>query len=245
MVLLIPFVAATVAPAQNRDRKPSEVVSFDREVRPILRKRSPTVTTERPRGELDLTSYAGLVTGGAGGKAAVPNSPDESPLYTFAAHLEEPHMPPNAAKIPQRELDILPMGRGGPDRNPGRSPPGWLTGARRRGRFSSPPGGFVSPRPCPTRRRLPPLQSARPRRSWRSPASSRSSSSTSPAGKLRGALAFPEGDVFALKFSRDGRSLLAAGGVGASWARRLSSRPRPGPERRHWATSSTRSSPPT
>ena len=65
------------------------------------------------------------------------------------------------------------------------------------------------------------------------------------ARKLLGALAFPEGDVFAPRFSRDGRSLLAAGGFGAesgravlfettTWARTASigDETRRGPRRR-------------
>src|SRR4051812_7586061 len=92
---------AAPPPAQDRDRQPAEGVGFARGVGPILRKSCANChNAERPRGELDLTSYAGLVAGGASGKAAVPGSPEESPLYTFAAHLEEPHMPPNAARIP-------------------------------------------------------------------------------------------------------------------------------------------------
>jgi WD40 repeat protein len=39
------------------------------------------------------------------------------------------------------------------------------------------------------------------------------------AGTIMGALAFPEGDIFALRFSRDGRMLLAAGGLGAESGR--------------------------
>src|SRR5262249_22961129 len=83
-------------------------LSFDRDVQPILRKRCAGChNSERPRGELDMTSYASVIAGGTTGKAAVAGNPEESPLYTFASHLEEPHMPPNAPRIPQRELDVL------------------------------------------------------------------------------------------------------------------------------------------
>ena len=47
------------------------------------------------------------MAGGVSGKAAVAGKPDDSPLYTLAAHLDDPKMPPNKPKIPQRELDTI------------------------------------------------------------------------------------------------------------------------------------------
>ena len=38
---------------------------------------------------------------------AVAGKPEDSPIYTLPAHLEDPKMPPNAPKIPQREIDVL------------------------------------------------------------------------------------------------------------------------------------------
>ena len=49
------------------------------------------------------------------------------------------------------------------------------------------------------------------------------------AHKLLGALPFPEGDLFCLRFSKDGQTLLAAGGGGAeSGPRSVSSASRSG-----------------
>ncbi len=91
-----------------QDGRPAEVVSFERHVKPILRKRCGNChATERPRGELDLSTYSGVVAGGASGKVAVAGKPEDSPIYTLPAHLEDPKMPPNAPKIPQREIDVL------------------------------------------------------------------------------------------------------------------------------------------
>src|SRR5579871_5926796 len=107
-VALGALLAATTSPAQDLKPASAESVSFEREVRPILRKRCANChNPERPRGELDLTSFAGVAAGGASGKAAAAGQPDESPLYTLAAHLEDPHMPPNAPRIPQREVDTI------------------------------------------------------------------------------------------------------------------------------------------
>jgi WD40 repeat protein/mono/diheme cytochrome c family protein len=198
--------------AHAQDRKAAEAVSFDREAKPIFRKRCANChNTERPRGELDLTTYAGVVAGGASGKAAVAGNPEESPIYTLAAHIEDPKMPPNAPKIPQREIDVIRR---------------WIEGGliEKAGDSPSPAGPGRSEALAAT------LVSAEI-----SPHSSAVSAlAVSPVApiaavsghrqvlifdliekKLLGALPFPEGDVFALKFSKDGQTLLAGGGVGA------------------------------
>ncbi len=168
-----------------------------------------------PRGELDLTSYAGVVAGGGGGKAAVAGKAEESPLYTFAAHLEEPHMPPNAPRIPQREVDVLrrwidqgmlekagdaPATQSGPA-DPATSAPD------RAGLVSA---AVTSHAPAVTAMAASPVDLTLAVSGHRQVLVFDLA-----ARELRGALAFPDGDVFALKFSRDGRFLLAAGGVGA------------------------------
>jgi Planctomycete cytochrome C/WD domain, G-beta repeat len=209
-------ILAAAAPARPDDGLSSASPSYDRDVRPIFRKRCAGChNTDRPRGELDLTSYAGVQAGGAGGKAVVARAPEESPVYTFAAHLEEPHMPPNAARLPQRELDVLRR---------------WIEGglAESAGNVSAGPnGGPVSePAVSPAGGLIPPV--APPRASAVTAlAVSRSRPLAAVSGhrqilvydlaskKLLGALAFPEGDVFTLRFSADDRTLLAAGGIGA------------------------------
>src|SRR5262249_2530883 len=83
-------------------------VTFEQDVKPILRKHCVNChNAERPRGELDLTQYSGVMTGGTSGKAGIAGKPDESPVYTLPSHLDDPRMPPNKPKIPQRELDLI------------------------------------------------------------------------------------------------------------------------------------------
>lgn len=190
-------------------------ISYDREVAPILRKHCATChNPERPRGELDLSTYAAILAGGASGKAVVSGRPDDSPVYTMTAHLENPHMPPNKPKLPQRELDLLKK---------------WVVGglAEKAGDMGKPvegvtqppapdTGGFVAANPFPRQ----------------SPVTALAVSPTSPlaavsgrrqvlvfditTAKLKGALSFTEGEVHVLRFSRDGKVLLAGGGVGGS-----------------------------
>lgn len=99
-------------------------VGFD-QVRQILRKRCATChNPEEARGDLDLMSLSALKVGSASGAVAVPGDPKASLLYTTAAHLEEPLMPPNSKKIPKRELDLIQawIASGMPDKSGGSKP---------------------------------------------------------------------------------------------------------------------------
>ena len=94
--------------ARAAEKKDEAKVTFDGNVKPILAKRCAKChNAERPRGELDMSSYGAIVLGGVSGKAVVAGKSDASPLYTMAAHLEDPKMPPNSPKIPQTELDTI------------------------------------------------------------------------------------------------------------------------------------------
>ncbi len=207
---LAPLTLTVAAAAGPQDGQSPQPTSFDRDVQPILRKRCASChNAERPRGELDLTSYAALLAGGAGGKAVVARAPEDSPIYSLAAHLEEPTMPPNAPMIPRRELEVVRR---------------WIEGGLAEHATDSgskpdqpaiPDGGLVSPLVAPRAAAI----------------TARAASPTQPIAaaswhkqvliydirrrEIRGALSFPEGDVFALTFSRDGQTLLAAGGSGA------------------------------
>jgi hypothetical protein len=215
-----PWIVATsaacllaAAPPARPDGGPSSVApSYDREVRPIFRKRCAGChNPERPRGELDLTSYAGVLAGGAGGKAVVAGAPEESPVYALAAHLEEPHMPPNASRLPQRELDVLRRWiEGGLAEGAGDATAGPVSGPA-----ASPSGGLVPPA-VPARPAAVTALAVSPARPLAAVSGHRHVLVFDLAGrKPLGALAFPEGDVFALRFSADDRTLLAAGGIGA------------------------------
>jgi hypothetical protein len=212
---MLALLAPAAAPAQERPTV--EAVSFDRDAKPIFRKRCGNChNPERPRGELDLTTYAGVLAGGASGKAAVAGRPEESPLYTFAAHLEEPNMPPNAAKIPQREIDVLRLWIEGGLRE---------TAAEARTAAAGSPGsasaetvatgGLVAAPPAPRATPITALDVSPDGGLAAVSAHKRLLLFDLAGRKLLGAVPFPEGDVFALRFSRDGASLLAAGGVGA------------------------------
>ena len=201
------FAPAGILGAQEKPAG-EPVVTYEGDVRPILRNRCGKChSAERPRGELDLSTLAGILAGGVSGKSVVSGKPEASPLFTLTAHLEDPKMPPNSPKIPQRELDSLRkwIEGGLAERASGPAKVSKVTAAA---------GGLVTP-----------AKLARP-----TPVSALAVSPVRPLAvapgkrqilvidlatqKPLGALPFAEGEVHAMKFSRDGAVLLAAGGVG-------------------------------
>jgi hypothetical protein len=207
--LLLPAVVllAAAAPLRAAD---TPKVTFDGDVKPILAKRCAKChAAERPRGELDLSNFAGVLQGGVSGKAVVAGKPETSPLYTTAAHLEDPKMPPNSPKIPQTELDTLRK---------------WIDG----GLIEKAATATTTTTTTPAAKSLDGLTAVAPL-ARATPVTALAVSPVAPliavpgrkqvllfepTGKVVGAVAFPEGEVHALRFSRDGKLLLAAGGVG-------------------------------
>ncbi len=231
LLALVIHFSSLAAPLARADEKVEDAkVTFDGQVRPILAKRCGKChNAERPRGELDLSSYAAVMLGGVSGRAVVEGKPDSSPLYTMTAHLEDPKMPPNSPKIPQTEIDTLRK---------------WIEGG-----LVEKMGGAASTKATPTPApknldglgkvaalaRLTPVTALAVSPSApivAVPGKKQVLLYELPSGKSLGALAFPEGEVHVLRFSRDGKMLLAAGGVGgqsgavvgydvASWKRQF------------------------
>ncbi len=193
----------------------SAPVTYD-QVRPVLKKHCVTChNTERPRGDLDLSTIGAIKVGSGSGPVAVKGKPEESSLFTMPAHLEEPFMPPNSPKIPQRELDLLER---------------WIAdGLLEKGDQPGIPTPSVVTKPptAPTKTTtsvIAPLPHA-------TAIAALAVSPVAPLAAVSGrgqaillsltdkkplrAIDFPAGDVTALRFSRDGRLLLIGGGVAA------------------------------
>jgi WD40 repeat protein len=188
-------------------------VTFDGDVKAILNKRCAKCHTgDRPRGDLDLSTFGNVLQGGTTGKSVVAGKPGESSLYTMTAHIEEPKMPPNSPKIPQTEIDTIRKWIEGGlvekiATKTGQAPPAATT--------SIAPAGGIVPAQLLDRRTAITAISVSPT----SPMLALSGRKQVllyelPNAKLKGALPFPEGEVHVLRFSRDGKTLLASGGVG-------------------------------
>jgi len=198
-------------------------VTYD-QVRAVFKKRCSTChDADRARGDLDLSSIASIKAGSASGPVVVSGKAEESLVYTLAAHLEDPKMPPGTAKIPQRELDLI---------------RGWIDGGlqERVSAGSAPAEKVATTAPAEPKgtSKLPAAaaEKAVALESLTGPTAV-TALAASPSGDLFAisgrkqivlvqatdqkpvqTLAFPEGDVFVLKFSQDGRLLVAGGGVG-------------------------------
>jgi hypothetical protein len=184
----------------------AEPVTFEKDIKPIFKQHCIGChNADRPRGGLDLSTMAAVQEGGTSGKAAVAGKPEESLLYLLPAHLDEPKMPPGKAKIPQRHIELIRTWVAGGMVEKSRVAPSMAT---------STAGGLVKAQPLP---RATPITALAV-----SPAAPLVAVSGKkqvllfrlPVGELLGALAFPEGEVHVLRFSRDGRVLLAGGGIG-------------------------------
>src|SRR5262245_26693648 len=95
--------AAGAAPATA----PEADEFFEKQVRPLLVEHCLKCHGDKkPRGNLRLTSRAGLLKGGDGGPAVVPGKPDASPLIHAVRYADKPQMPPRG-KLSDREVAIL------------------------------------------------------------------------------------------------------------------------------------------
>src|SRR5207237_8410551 len=59
------------------------------------------------KADLDLTSYSGVMKGSGSGQVVVSGNLDGSKLWRAIMQVEEPTMPPNKPKLPDKELEIF------------------------------------------------------------------------------------------------------------------------------------------
>lgn len=82
-------------------------VSFE-DLKPVFKKHCLNCHNgERPRGGLDMTSKASILSGSDSGVSLTAGKPRESLLFRMVAHIDAPHMPPNSARIPESELIMI------------------------------------------------------------------------------------------------------------------------------------------
>jgi mono/diheme cytochrome c family protein len=202
-------------------------VTYEDDVLPIFRDNCLKChNPDKLKGDLDLTSFSSAVKGGGSGATLNAGDPDGSQLFKSITHADEPSMPPNA-KLSERDIATIRRWIEG----------GLLQGANSKALAASKPavdlalkstaiGRPEGPPPIPVGLALDPFV-----RSERASASTALASSPwAPVVALGGAkqivlhdskeleflgvLPFPEGTVCDVKFSRNGRLLVASGGRG-------------------------------
>lgn len=208
--------------------KPNNVVTYKDHVSPILRKYCGNChNPDKATSDLNVMTYQTLMAGGSSGEAIMPGSPDQSRLYKAVAHLEEPFMPPKSPRIPDADLAVIKkwIELGVPETSA--SAAKIATRKVDLDLASVSTGKPEGPPPMPEK--LPEVSLPHTNRAH--PVTSLAASPWAPllavAGherillynsddlKLIGTLPFPEGIPHVLKFSRNGKLLLAAGGRGA------------------------------
>jgi len=205
-----------------------QAVNYKDHVQPILRKHCLSChNPDKAKSDLDVSTYKTLMAGGASGEAVKAGSADQSLLYRVTSHQAEPNMPPKG-KIPDSELAVIKkwIEGGAPETAVGAAKvssrkididPVSITHGKPEG-------------PPPMPEKLPDLKLSVTERPH--PVTAMASSPWAPvlavSGhervllyntdtlKLIGTLAFPERIPHVLRFSRNGKWLLAAGGRGAS-----------------------------
>lgn len=85
-----------------------EKVTFQDHVLPVVEANCAKChNSDKKKGDLDLTSYAPALAGGASGKVVVSGDPDGSKIWKVVNHSEEPSMPPNRGKLADKDLAVI------------------------------------------------------------------------------------------------------------------------------------------
>jgi WD40 repeat protein len=222
------FLVPALAPAQPAGTKAPAAINYRDHVLPVLRKHCQNChNADKMSSDLNVTTYPALMTGGASGEAVKPGSPDQSLLYKVTTHQVEPHMPPKGPKMPEAELAVLKrwIESGAPE-----TAVGAAKSAARKIDLDPVTVSLGKPKgPPPMPVSLPTVTLAKTARPH--PVTALAASPWAPllavAGhervllyhsdtlELLGTLPFPERIPHVLRFSRNGKWLLAAGGRGA------------------------------
>ena len=105
--MLAALVLLPVAPCLGQEKAPPKLTYADH-ARPILMQRcSSCHNSDRSEGDLDITNYRSLISGGGSGESISPGSADESYLFRLVTHQESPKMPPSGTKIPDPQIEML------------------------------------------------------------------------------------------------------------------------------------------
>lgn len=83
-------------------------VTYEDHVRPLLENKCFSChNSDKKKGDLDLTNFSSLMTGGGGGEIVSAGNASASRLWTTCAKQEEPFMPPQGDALNAKELELL------------------------------------------------------------------------------------------------------------------------------------------
>lgn len=220
-LLVLWLLSAAVTAAEDK-------ITYDEHIQPILRQKCFAChNPDKRSGDLDLTNYTGLMQGGGSGEVVEPGDSSASYLFMLITHEEEPSMPPDSPKLAEEILTTVRHWIDG----------GALENASSKTVVAKKPGktfmaAAAGERPSqvtfPGRLSLEPVIHTAQQNAVTAIATSPWAPLVAVGGQrqvllfrtrpseLLGVLPYPEGEIHALTFSRDGSLLLAGGGQGAA-----------------------------
>jgi mono/diheme cytochrome c family protein len=207
----------------------AQKVTYDEHVLPLFKNQCLKChNADKPKADLDLSTYGGTMKGGSSGLIVTGGDPDGSSLYKVVTHAAEPTMPPKS-KLADKEIDLIKKWiAGGLLENSGSKA---IASNRPKVDLSLSAASFGKPEgapPMPGDLLLEPVV-----RTARTSASTALAASpwaplvavggqkqvflyNTDTLQLAGVFPFPEGFPHDVKFSRNGKLLLAGGGRGAN-----------------------------
>lgn len=224
-------LAALLSVALAFTASAEDKVTYANDVLPILRNSCLNChNPDKHKAGLDLTTYQAAMDGSDNGKVIDPGNPGGSLLFKLVNHTENPAMPPKSDKLPDSQIEIIRKWIAG---HALETPDSKAAIAKQNGPAlemfaQDKPDG---PPPMPHDLLLEPAATtARPGAVVSIAASPRAPVIAVAAQKqvllyntqtleLAGVLPFPEGFPQVVKFSRDGRLVIAGGGIGAKSGR--------------------------
>lgn len=215
------LLTASVAANDGEEKK----ITFDEHIKPILREHCTTCHSESDKeSDLALDTYSATLAGGSSGEVIAEGNVSGSRLYALITHAERPHMPPDQDPIAKEQQDLIKtwIEQGMPENAGSKIKRSSAAAAAMLGNVTL--GKPEGPPPMPADLLRQPVKETA-----RSAAISALAASPwapllavggqeqvslyhSETGQLLGILPFPEGEPQSLRFTRDGRQLLIAGG---------------------------------
>ena len=202
-------------------------LTFDDDVAPVLRQHCQGCHgNDKQRGGLNLATYGAMKLGGSSGEVVTGGDPDKSRLFLMTAHKEEPVMPPSGTKIPDAQLETIRKwielgaaeNKGSKVSVPTKPKVDLALKTVARGKPDVPPMPANLPLEPITHTTRPGSVLALAASPWAPVLAVGGQQQVvlihADTGAILGVLPFTHGQINSLKFSRNGKFLLAAGGRG-------------------------------
>lgn len=217
------FVAVIALAYGGAIASAQEKITFDDHVKPLLNQRCASChNVSKKSGDLDVTNYTALMSGGGSGESIAAGDPAGSYLFQLVNHDAEPAMPPDSPKIPDEEIGILRawIEQGALENQASKARTMGPRIAAVESVATERPSTVIVPGHLPQEPVVVPARGnavfASHTHPWAPLVATAGASQVllhdTATGELKGVLPFSEGQINVLRFSRNGGILMGAGG---------------------------------